>query len=69
MLQVDRIDPSPIIEREGNVIFNAGDRGGRIFLGKAKILLLHSKSSIEFDTPFQDCEIFYAPSLIYIALN
>ena len=47
------------------LLFNAGDRGGRIFLGKPEIFLPHSKSSFEFDNPFPDSEKFSSPSLLY----
>ena len=52
---------------KGAVIFNSGYRGGRIFYTNNKIVLAHSRTSIKFDTPFQDSKIFHTPLLSYLA--
>ena len=52
---------------KGTVILNAGYRGGRNFYTDSKIILPHSRSSMNFDTPFQHSKKFYTPLLSFLA--
>ena len=59
------VGPKILLTRvpKGAVIFNAGDRGGRIFRTNRNFFLPHLLNVISFATPFQGRKKFHTPLL------